>query len=73
MCHSAGVSAAIICVTLLNRLVGDQIQIPENEYEELTGRSLKVAGKFIKRRLAGHKFNPHEDHCSRSGAPKSPN
>lgn len=53
MCFSAGVPAAIICVTLLNRLVGDQIVIPDDEYEELTNRSLKVAAKFIKKRLAG--------------------
>lgn len=52
MCYSAGVAAAIVCVTLLNRLAGDQIVIPENEYDELTRRPQKLVAKFIKKRLA---------------------
>lgn len=51
MCHAAGVSGAIICVTLLNRLVGDQIVIPEHEYDEMTQRPSKLAAKFIKKRM----------------------
>lgn len=52
MCHAAGVAGAIVCVTLLNRLAGDQIVISESAYDEMTGRPQRVAAKFIKKRLS---------------------
>jgi len=50
MCHQAGIPAAIICVTLLDRLKGDQI-VPGLDYIALQKRPQQVAAKFIKKRL----------------------
>lgn len=59
MCYSAGIPAAILCVTLLNRLVGDQIVIPEKDYEDFCHRPQRLAARFIEKRLgkkSGHGF-----------------
>lgn len=75
MCHAAGVPAAIICVTLLDRLRGDQIDIPPDQYDELQHRSRLVAAEFIKTRLARINGSQHifKSHWRRSALPKSPN
>lgn len=53
MCHQARVPAAIICVTLVDRLQGDQI-IPGIDYEGMQRRPQQVAAKFIKKRLGNY-------------------
>lgn len=52
MCQSAGVKGAIICVTLLNRLHGDQITISPEQYSCFQRRPQLVAAEFIKQQLA---------------------
>ena len=52
MCQSAGVKAAIICVTLLNRLKGDQISMSPEQYSCFQRRPQLVAAEFIKQQLA---------------------
>jgi uridine phosphorylase len=50
MCHAAGVQAGIICVTLLDRLLGDQVLLDQFEYAEYQRRPQQLAAKLIKRR-----------------------
>lgn len=52
MCQSAGVKAAIICVTLLNRLEGDQISMSPEQYKCFQQRPQLVAAEFIKKKIA---------------------
>ncbi|CAL1290662.1 unnamed protein product [Larinioides sclopetarius] len=51
ICHHAGIKGAVICVTLLNRLLGDQISASKEIMEEWQERPQKLAIKFIKKRL----------------------
>lgn len=51
MCTSAGIKGGIICVTLLDRLKGDQVLLSPVEYEEFQMRPQKLAGAFIKMTL----------------------
>ncbi|GFW17385.1 uridine phosphorylase 1 [Trichonephila clavipes] len=51
MCHHANVKGAVICVSLLNRLLGDQISASKDIMEEWQERPQKLAIKFIKKRL----------------------
>ncbi|GIX87488.1 uridine phosphorylase 1 [Caerostris extrusa] len=51
ICHHARIKGAVICVTLLNRLLGDQISTPKEIMEEWQERPQKLAIKFIKKRL----------------------
>lgn len=46
-----GVKAADICVTLINRLNGDQIAITKEQKHEFEQRPLLVVGNFIKQSL----------------------
>lgn len=51
MCHAAGIKAGIICVTLLDRLLGDQVLLDAFQYAEYQTRPQQLAAKFIKNRL----------------------
>jgi len=51
MCHAAGISAGIICVTLLDRLKGDQVLLDKAQYDEFQKRPQQLAAKYIKTRL----------------------
>ncbi|KAI1290152.1 Uridine phosphorylase 1 [Halotydeus destructor] len=53
MCHAAGLDCAIICVTLLNRLLGDQVTLTDDQYIEYQLRPQMLAAQFIKSRLEG--------------------
>lgn len=46
-------AAAVVCVTLLNRLQGDQIGSPHEVLAEYQQRPQRLVGCFIKKRLAG--------------------
>lgn len=52
MCRSAGIPGAIVCVTLLNRLEGDQVNTSKAELEKFQERPQKLVLQFIKNRLA---------------------
>jgi uridine phosphorylase len=49
--HHAGIRAAIVCVTLLNRLNGDQINSTKEEREEWQTRPQKLVSRYIKNHL----------------------
>ncbi|KAK2710805.1 hypothetical protein QYM36_012102 [Artemia franciscana] len=49
--HHAGIRAAIVCVTLLNRLNGDQINSTKEERDEWQARPQKLVSRYIKNQL----------------------
>ncbi|XP_045443129.1 uridine phosphorylase 1 isoform X1 [Pipistrellus kuhlii] len=53
MCSACGLPAAVVCVTLLDRLRGDQIGSPHDVLAEYQQRPQRLVGHFIKKSLAG--------------------
>ncbi|KAM4705535.1 uridine phosphorylase 1 isoform 1-T2 [Rhinophrynus dorsalis] len=51
MCNISGLRAAVVCVTLLNRLEGDQIASSHDTLAEYQQRPQKLVGFFIKKQL----------------------
>ena len=51
MCNRAGVPAAIVCVTLLDRLKGDQVELAPELHEDYQMRPPRLVAKFIKKTL----------------------
>lgn len=51
LCSRTGRRAGMICVTLLNRLDGDQVDISPDVYKEYQRRPLNLVIKFIKHSL----------------------
>lgn len=51
MCHRAGVKSAVLCVTLLDRLQGDQISTPHDVMEEWQCRPQRIIAEFIRKKL----------------------
>ncbi|KAI5698555.1 hypothetical protein M8J75_008547 [Diaphorina citri] len=57
--HHAGIKAAVVCVTLLDRLKSDQIHFPKEVLEEWQQRPQALVAKYIKKYLQkkGRIFN----------------
>ncbi|XP_067853315.1 uridine phosphorylase 1-like isoform X2 [Heptranchias perlo] len=51
MCHRSGLAGAVVCVTLLDRLQGDQISSSHEVLGEYQQRPQKLVGHFIKKRF----------------------
>lgn len=51
MCQSAGIKGAVVCVTLLDRLKGDQIVLSPEDYKSFQVRPQLVAAEFIRQTL----------------------
>ncbi|XP_078539986.1 uridine phosphorylase 2 isoform X3 [Lissotriton helveticus] len=51
MCHLCGLKAAVVCVTLLDRLQGDQINTPHDVLVEYQMRPQILISTFIKKHL----------------------
>ncbi|XP_026537053.1 uridine phosphorylase 1 isoform X1 [Notechis scutatus] len=51
MCNLSGLKGAVVCVTLLNRLEGDQISTPHDVLKEYQTRPQKLVGQLIKNHL----------------------
>jgi uridine phosphorylase len=51
MCSMCGLRAAVVCVTLLDRLQGDQISSPHEVLVEYQQRPQRLVGYFIKKSL----------------------
>ncbi|XP_053409660.1 uridine phosphorylase 1 isoform X2 [Nycticebus coucang] len=51
MCSASGLRAAVVCVTLLDRLEGDQITSPHEVLAEYQQRPQRLVGYFIKKSL----------------------
>lgn len=52
MCNRAGVPAAILCVTLVDRLKGDQVELTPEQHEDFQMRPPRLVARFIKKMLA---------------------
>lgn len=52
MATRAGVPAAIVCVTLLNRKNGDQVKVDKEKYVEYEQRPFKLVTALIRKRLS---------------------
>ncbi|GFS08961.1 uridine phosphorylase [Elysia marginata] len=50
-CHRAGIRGAVVCVTLLDRLKGDQISTPHDTLEDWQRRAQNLVASYIKQRL----------------------
>ena len=51
LCEKAGYQCAVVCVTLLDRLNGDQVSISPEVYRDYSMRPQSLVAKFIKSRL----------------------
>ena len=49
LCHKVGVRCAIVCVVLVNRLEGDQVDIPDETYDEWQLRLQNFVVQYIKK------------------------
>lgn len=52
--HHAGVKSAVVCVALLDRLLGDQVTISPEDYKIYQQRPQALVIKFIKSRLGSN-------------------
>ena len=51
LCHKAGVRSAIVCVVLVDRLNGDQVDIPPETYHEWQLQPQNLVVHYIKTKL----------------------
>ena len=51
LCYHTNVKCAVVCVTLSNRLKGDQVDISPEDYKAWSLRPQKLVAKFIKSNL----------------------
>lgn len=51
MTKRAACKSAIVCVTLVNRMLGDQVSIAENDYKEFEMRPFNIVSTFIASKL----------------------
>jgi uridine phosphorylase len=51
MCSHANIKGAVACVTLLDRLKGDQISTPASDLKKLGERPVRLVARFIRSRL----------------------
>ena len=51
MCNRANASAAVLCVTLLDRLKGDQVTLTKEQHEDMQMRPARLVAKYIKKTL----------------------
>nr|XP_022904729.1 uridine phosphorylase 1-like [Onthophagus taurus] len=49
--HYAGIKAADVCVTLIDRLKGDQVITPKSKLSEFENYPQEIVGRFIKKQL----------------------
>jgi len=56
MCHHAGLKGAVICVTLSDRLHGDQIDTAHNILNEWGERPCIIAARYIKQQIRKNKW-----------------
>jgi len=67
MTRRVGMKSAVLCVTLLNRLEGDQVLSPVDVLKEYEARPIRLLTAFIKNRLQQQTNGVHNgvhDHCN---------
>merc|ERR1711962_1504359 len=50
--HLAGIRSAVVCVTLLDRLKGDQVTTPKEELTSWQARPMEIVSRFILKELS---------------------
>jgi uridine phosphorylase len=61
--HAAGIKAAVICVSLMDRLKSDQVLAPKEVLEEWQERPQKLVARYIKNYLAQKGRLSLDGHC----------
>jgi uridine phosphorylase len=61
--HTAGIKAAVICVSLMDRLKSDQVLAPKEVLEEWQERPQKLVARYIKNYLAQKGRLSLDGHC----------
>uniref|UniRef100_A0A452TWI4 Uridine phosphorylase 1 n=1 Tax=Ursus maritimus TaxID=29073 RepID=A0A452TWI4_URSMA len=59
ICGACSIPVAVVCVTLLNRLEGDQVSSPHEVLVEYQQRPQRLVSHFIKKRLAAARNPPN--------------
>lgn len=64
MCKRAGIPAAVLCVTLLDRLKNDQVDMTAEQHEDFQSRPQKIVAAYFKHVLEenAHKPNYYQRH-----------
>lgn len=62
LCHHAGIRGAVICVTLLNRLNGDQVESSKKTLNEWQEYPQRLVARYIKKALGLPVSVPQRDH-----------
>ena len=57
MCNRAGIAAAVVCVALVNRLRGDQVNLSPEDHDDYQIRPIKLIVTFIIRQLLKNRQN----------------
>ena len=52
LCYQTNVKCAVVCVTLLDRLKGDQVIVTPEDYKAFSLRPQQLVARFIKSELA---------------------
>ena len=52
LCYQTNVKCAVVCVTLLDRLKGDQVTVAPEDYKAWSLRPQQLVARFIKSELA---------------------
>jgi len=65
MCNRAGVQAAVLCVTLLDRLKGDQVNLTAEQLEDFQSRPQKIVTAYFRQVLEEDAQKPN--YMSRHG------
>ena len=53
VCRKAGMKCGIVCITLVDRLNGDQEEVTPEQYQQYQTRPQKLVATFIRSRLNG--------------------
>lgn len=70
LCNHAGIKGAVICVTLLNRLHGDQVSTPKETLNKWQEYPQLLVSRYIKKQLGFPVNIPQRDHPQVVRCPK---
>lgn len=60
-CARAGIAAAMLCVTLVNRMEGDQVRASSAELKEYSSRAITAVGHYLSSTLLPHLIPSQSD------------
>ncbi|XP_072174394.1 uridine phosphorylase 2-like isoform X1 [Diadema setosum] len=62
MCNAVNIKAAVVCVTLLDRLKSDQVLLSVDKVHELERRPMEVVIAYIRKKLQSSLIEMRQDH-----------